>query len=183
MPKPPIVLVPHDPHWARAFEEARVAIMEACGDHVLDVLHVGSTAIPGLAAKPVIDLMALLRRHDDAFACVSAMAALGFEFRGEAGIGGRHFFRKRHPRTHHVHMYRSDHPEVGRHIRFRDYMRQHPEEGSAYEVLKRDLAARFGGDTRAYSAAKTEFCARIDQLALDAGMQGAAAHASIRSKS
>jgi hypothetical protein len=65
-------------------------------------------------------------------------------------------------------MYASDHPEVGRHIRFRDYLRQHPEQASAYEALKRELAARFGSDNRAYSDAKSEFCARIDRLALDA---------------
>jgi GrpB-like predicted nucleotidyltransferase (UPF0157 family) len=170
MRKPAIVLVPHDPRWAQAFEEARAAIMGACGEHVLEVLHVGSTAIPGIAAKPVIDMMPLLRRHEDGFACVPAMAALGFEFRGEAGLCGRHYFIKGQPRTHHVHMYQSDHPEVGRHIRFRDYLRQHPAQAFAYEALKRELAARFGSDTRAYSDAKSEFCARIEQLAREAGM-------------
>jgi GrpB-like predicted nucleotidyltransferase (UPF0157 family) len=131
MPKPPIVLVLHDPHWARAFEDARSAIMEACGGYVLDVHHVGSTAIPGIAAKPVIDIMGLLRRPEDGFACVSAMAALGYEFRGEAGLSGRHYFIKGEPRTHHVHLYQSDHPEIARHIRFRDYLRQNPKEASA----------------------------------------------------
>lgn len=144
--------------------------MEACGDYVLDVVHIGSTAIPAVGAKPVIDMLALLRRHRDGFASVPAMAASGFEFRGEAGLPGRHFFRKGDPRTHHVHMYRSNHPEVGRHIRFRDYLRRHPDQASAYDALKRELAARFGSDTRAYSEAKSEFCARIDRLALDAGL-------------
>jgi GrpB-like predicted nucleotidyltransferase (UPF0157 family) len=180
MPKPPVVLVPHDPRWARAFEEARAAIMVACGECVLDVLHVGSTAIPGIAAKPVIDMMALLRRHEDGFACVPAMAASGFEFRGEAGLGGRHFFRKGHPRTQHVHMYQSDHPEVGRHVRFRDYLRQHPDEASAYEALKRALATRFGSDRRAYSDAKSEFCARIEQLARAAEAERAPSRSRLR---
>jgi GrpB-like predicted nucleotidyltransferase (UPF0157 family) len=170
MPKSPIVLVPHDPDWACAFEGARAAIMEACCGHVFEVHHVGSTAIPGIAAKPVIDLLALLRRHEDGFSCVSDMAALGFEFGGEAGISGRHYFRKGEPRTHHVHMYQSDHAEVGRHIRFRDYLRHHPKEASAYEALKHKLAARFGGDTRSYCDAKSEFCTRIEQLALAAGL-------------
>jgi GrpB-like predicted nucleotidyltransferase (UPF0157 family) len=74
MPKPAIVLVPYDPRWAQAFEQARTTIIQACGEHVLDVLHVGSTAIPGIAAKPVIDMMPLLRRHEDGFACVRVMA-------------------------------------------------------------------------------------------------------------
>ncbi len=79
--------------------------MEACSGYVTDVHHVGSTAIPGIAAKPVIDIMGLLRRHEDGFACVSAMAALGYKFGGEAGVSGRHYFVKGEPRTHHVHMY------------------------------------------------------------------------------
>jgi GrpB-like predicted nucleotidyltransferase (UPF0157 family) len=170
MPKPWIILVPHDPRWPRAFAAARAAIMEACGGHVLDVVHVGSTAIPGIAANPVIDLMALLRRHEDGFARVRPMAELGYELHGAAGLDGRHYFRKGQPRPHHVHMYASDHPEVGRHIRFRDYLRRHPEQASAYEALKRELVARCGGDTRAYCDAKSEFCARIDRLALDAGL-------------
>ncbi len=144
--------------------------MEACSGYVTYVHHVGSTAIPGIAAKPVIDIMGLLRRHEDGFACVSAMAALGYKFGGEAGVSGRHYFVKGEPRTHHVHMDQANHPEVGRHTRFRDYLRQHPAEASAYEALKRELAALFGGDTRSYCDAKSEFCMRIEQLALAAGL-------------
>jgi GrpB-like predicted nucleotidyltransferase (UPF0157 family) len=109
--------------------------------YVFEVHHVGSTAIPGIAATPVIDIMGLLRRHEEGFARVSAMAALGYEFRGEAGVSRRHYFRKGEPDRHHVHLFQFDHPEVGRHIRFRDYLRQHPKEASAYEALKRNLAA------------------------------------------
>jgi GrpB protein len=68
MSKSRVVLVPHDPRWAQAFEEGRAAIIVACGKYVLDVVHVGSTAIPGIVAKPVIDMMAFLRRHEDGFA-------------------------------------------------------------------------------------------------------------------
>jgi GrpB-like predicted nucleotidyltransferase (UPF0157 family) len=78
--------------------------MEACSGYLTHVHHVGSTAIPGIAAKPVIDIMGLLRRHEDGFACVSAMAALGYKFGGEAGVSGRQYFVKGEPRTHHVHM-------------------------------------------------------------------------------
>ena len=115
-------------------------------------------------------MLPLLRRHEDAFACIPAMADAGYEFRGDGALSGRRYFVKGQPRTHHVHMYQSDHPEVGRHIRFRDYLRQHPEDAAAYEALKRELAARFKSDTRAYSDAKSEFCARIEQLARAAGL-------------
>ena len=70
MPKPPIVPVPHDPDWARAFEDARAALMAACGGYVLEVHHVGSTAIPGIAARPVTAIMPLLRRHPEGLARV-----------------------------------------------------------------------------------------------------------------
>jgi len=168
MPKAPIVLVPHGPDWARAFEGARAAIMGACSGHVFELHHVGSTAIRGIAAKPVIDIMGLLRRHEDGFACVSAMAALGYEFRGEAGVSGRHYFRNGEPGRHHVHLFQFDHPEVGRHIRFRDYLRQHAQEAFAYEALKRKLAMLFGSHARSYCDAKSEFCKRIEELALAA---------------
>ena len=144
--------------------------MEACGDYLLDVVHVGSTAIPGIAAKPVIDMVGLLRRHRDGFAYVSAMVALGFEFRGEAGLSGRPFSGRGTPGRTTFTCTRRITRKSGRHLRFRDYPRRHPDQASAYEALKRELAARFGGDTRAYSDAKSEFYAPIDRLAVDAGL-------------
>ena len=83
-------------------------------------------------------------------------------------VSGRHYRKRAQdpPRSHD----QSNHPEVGRHTRFRDYLRQHPAEASAYEALKRELAALFGGDTRSYCDAKSEFCMRIEQLALAAGL-------------
>jgi GrpB-like predicted nucleotidyltransferase (UPF0157 family) len=160
---------------ARAFEDARAAIMDACGGCVLDMHHVGSTAIPGAAAKPMIDMMPLLRRHQVGLACVRPMEALGYKFRGDGGLSGRHYFIKGQPRTHHVHMYASDHPEVGRHARFRDYLRPHPREACAYEVLKRELAALFGGDTGAYSPkgiVRHQNDRRLRQLADDLSREG-----------
>lgn len=163
-----VVLVPHDPNWAPAFQNMRRAIWQACAPPVIDVLHVGSTAIPGIVAKPIVDMMLLLRRHEDGEACIAPLAELGFEYRGEAGIPGRHFFRKGDPRSHHAHMYARDHPEVDRHIRFRDYLVAHEEEARAYERLKRELAMRFETDVPAYSEAKTAFCQRIVELSLEA---------------
>lgn len=168
----PIILVPYDARWPAAFAIERDAILRACGGVIRAVHHVGSTSIPGIAAKPVIDILPVLLRHEDGLGCVEAMTALGYEARGEAGIRGRHFFRKGDPRSHHVHMFADGHPEIGRHLRFRDYLRAHPDEARAYESLKRALAARFVTDTRGYADAKDEFCARIDRLALAAPHNG-----------
>lgn len=166
MERPPIVLFRHDPRWRSLFEAERDAILRACGERIIALHHIGSTSIPGIAAKPVIDLMPVLRRDENGLGCIESMQGLGYIYRGDAGVEGRHFFRKGEPRSHHAGMYAEGHPEIGRHLRFRDYLRAHPEEASAYEVLKRNLAARFVNDTVAYADAKSDFCARIDRLAL-----------------
>ncbi|WP_161634641.1 GrpB family protein [Microvirga flocculans] len=165
MSKRRIVLVPHDPKWAELFARERAALVQACGGHVSAVHHIGSTAVPGLAAKPIIDILAVLRVPEDGPACIGILGRLGYDFRGANGIDQRFYFTKGSPRSHHLHMYPSDHSEVERHLRFRDYLRSHPDEAAAYADLKLQLAARFADDPEAYSTAKNEFCARVDQLA------------------
>ena len=163
--KAPIVLKPYDPNWTVLFEAERDAMERLDRGWFKAIHHVGSTSIPGIAAKPIIDILVALHRDEDGPACVGAMAELGHEYRGDGGIPGRHYFRKGNPHTYHVHMWAKHHPEIARHLRFRDYLRAHPDEACTYEKLKRELAARFGSDTFSYSLAKNEFCARIDRLA------------------
>jgi len=165
MSKRRIVAVPYDPRWTDLFARERAAIVQACGCHVSAVHHIGSTAVPGLAAKPVIDILAVLREPEDGVLCIAPLKVLGYRFRGANGIDGRYYFTKGNPRSRHLHMYPADHPEVGRHLRFRDYLRSDPDEAAAYADLKLRLAARFADDLLAYAAAKDEFCARIDRLA------------------
>ena len=160
-----IVLAPYDPDWPSQFAAARAEMMAACAGLMLDVHHVGSTAIAGLAAKPVIDMMPVLRRHEDCLACIAPMRALGYAYRGEQGIAGRHYFVRGDPRTHNVHVFVFDHPEIERHLLFRDYLRAHPEKRKAYLLLKLALAKEFADDRRAYAEAKTPFCERIVALA------------------
>jgi GrpB-like predicted nucleotidyltransferase (UPF0157 family) len=162
--KPPIILEPHDPLWAVLFARERDALKDVCRG-ITEIHHIGSTAIPGIAAKPIIDMLVVLARHEDGLANVEAMQRLGYEYRGEGGVTGRHYFRKGNPHTHHVHMYETGHPEVGRNLRFRDYLRSHPKDAWAYEALKRELAARYVSDTLSYSRAKDEFCERIERSA------------------
>jgi len=125
--KAPIVLLPHDPQWTDLFEAERRAI-ERLGGWFQSIHHIGSTAIPGIAAKPIIDILVILERSEDGVACADAMQTLGYEYRGDGGIPGRHYFRKGNPHTHHVHMWEAGRPEIGRHLRFRDYLRAHPED-------------------------------------------------------
>lgn len=165
----PVVVADYDPAWPAWFARTAAAIRDACGAPVIRVEHIGSTSVPGLAAKPIIDVMPLLARVVDGLACVEPMRALGYESRGEFGIAGRHFFvrdagergRPREP----VHMYAEGAHEAVRHLLLRDYLRAHPERAVAYAALKRDLAARFRDDREAYTEAKTEFILETVALA------------------
>ena len=127
----------------------------------------GSTAVPGLAAKPIVDIMVGLRVLSDHACCVAPLASLGYEHKGEYGIPDRHYFRKpvQGPRTHQVHMVERGSAFWVRHLLFRDYLRANPNEAAAYDRLKRELAARFGADLEGYTEAKTEFIRSVEAKA------------------
>jgi GrpB-like predicted nucleotidyltransferase (UPF0157 family) len=160
-----ILLVPHDPLWAKRFQAEQAAILDACGSSISAVHHVGSTSIPGIAAKPIIDILAVLTRPEDGVSCIRSLEHLGYEYRGANGIEGRLYFKK--PQAFHIHMYPADHPDTGRLLRFRDYLRSHPAEAARYQTLKLKLAQQFAMDRSAYAGAKDDFCAQVDQLALE----------------
>ena len=165
-----IEIAPYDPAWPDAFERERASIVAALGDLVFATEHVGSTSVPGLGAKPIIDIMIGLRRLADHASCVAPLEALGYEYKGEFGIPDRHYFRRpiRGPRTHQLHLVEHGGEFWARHLLFRDYLRRSPDEASAYERLKVGLAARFGGDVEAYTEAKTEFIRSAEARASDA---------------
>jgi GrpB-like predicted nucleotidyltransferase (UPF0157 family) len=152
----PIKVVDYNPAWVVEFERQKAQITRALGDQVMALEHAGSTSVPGLAAKPVIDmylaLRSLLRPQD-----IRAMAALGYEYLGEAGLKDRDFFIKESPPPCHLHCYPAGHGEWDRHLVFRDWLRSHPEGARAYGKLKRELALRFAGDRMAYTEAKSDF--------------------------
>lgn len=154
-----------DPAWpARAAEEA-AAVGEALG--AVEVEHIGSTAVPGLAAKPVLDLLAGLHPLEAGAAAVDAMKALGYEYLGEYGLPGRLFFRKGPElRTHHVHAVELGGTEWRRHLAFRDYLRAHPEEAVRYAEAKRALAASVAGDWDAYGERKNGIASDLQSRAL-----------------
>ncbi len=172
-----IVLVSYDPGWPGLFEEERARIQAAIGKWAAGVEHVGSTSIPGIAAKPIIDIAVHLRSLVDAIKCIEPLVVdLGYECLGEYGIPGRIYFRKRTEspspgqehggvgRTHQIHMYETGHEQYEKQIVFRDYLRAHPGAAREYEDLKRDLAARHD-DIEDYAMGKSEFVLRILALA------------------
>ena len=153
----PIVLLPHDPRWLQSAADECRRIAAACGSVVLRVEHIGSTSVPGLIAKPILDMMPVLRDFEDGFACVEPMRALGYWYAGDYGIAGRHLFVKGAPRTHHAHFLVEGSKEAIRHIAVRDTLRARPDLAARYAALKTDLAAQFGSNREGYAMSKSAF--------------------------
>ncbi len=151
-----IHIVPYNPDWPRHYEAEAEQLKAVFGDHLLAIHHIGSTSVPGLHAKPLIDIMPVVRDIEQTDSLNGAMEALGYTPRGENGIAGRRYFSKGADahRTHHVHTYASDNPEVTAHLLFRDYLRAHPAEAQRYGDLKRQLALQFTNDIYGYMDGK-----------------------------
>ncbi|MEX0781318.1 MAG: GrpB family protein [Dehalococcoidia bacterium] len=161
-----VVLVPSDPLWPERYEEAAALIRQACGALLVELEHVGSTSIPGIAAKPYLDLMPGVATHEDGFRLIPPMESIGYQSRGDLGIPGRHYFTKiiegdDHVWKHNVHAYATDHIEWARHLVFRDALRASDTLRDEYEALKRRLAAQFPDDVDSYAEAKSELVERI----------------------
>jgi len=165
--KAPFVIVDYDSAWPVVFEREKSRIVSIIGPHVLAIEHVGSTAVPGLAAKPIIDILVGIPSLREAAACVVPLASIGFEYvpEYEAEIPDRRYFRKGPPtgRTHHLHMVEHGGAFWERHLLFRDFLRVHPERAREYARLKRDLASRFRGDREAYTNGKKDFVRRVEE--------------------
>jgi GrpB-like predicted nucleotidyltransferase (UPF0157 family) len=162
-----IEVVPYNPEWPCLFQAEATRLAEVLADEIVAIHHVGSTAIPGMPAKPTLDLLLVVRAIERIDAFNDAMIALGYQPRGENGIPGRRYF-VRHTQgvhTHHLHAYRQGHPNVARHLRFRDYLRAHPGEARAYGTQKERLAQQYPGDGRSYTEGKDAFVAAIDRRA------------------
>jgi GrpB-like predicted nucleotidyltransferase (UPF0157 family) len=164
----PVVIVDYNPGWPTIYEEEKALVLAAIGEYIEEIHHVGSTAVPGLGAKPIIDMMIGIPDLALVEKCVQPLQSLGYEYLGEYGIPGRHYFRKPPgpfasfaQRTHHIHMMETNHSEWRKHTLFRDYLRTHPEDAHQYEELKRELAVKFGSDRDAYTDAKTPFIEAI----------------------
>jgi GrpB-like predicted nucleotidyltransferase (UPF0157 family) len=152
-----VVVVNYDPTWPAAYERERAALCRALGAVITDIQHIGSTAIPGLQAKPVIDILAAVRRFEPVEVYAACLEPLGYRHMSHPNEAERIFFRKGAPRTHHLHIIEDGSWEHRRLILFRNYLLKHPQTTEAYEALKRDLAARFGNNRPLYTESKTTF--------------------------
>jgi GrpB-like predicted nucleotidyltransferase (UPF0157 family) len=168
-PRSQIVVVPHDPLWIAAFTSAAKEAAPALGKNLLEIHHIGSTAIPGIYAKPIIDMLPVVADIAAVDQCISQMNSLGYESRGEYGIPGRRFFYRDDSagmRTHQIHAFQMGSPAITRHLAFRDFLRAHPDIALQYSELKRRLADAHPNDIEAYMDGKDAFIKEVQVKAL-----------------
>ena len=161
-------MVPHDPAWTGKFGTEAATLRSALGDEVLAVHHIGSTSVPGLQAKPTIDVLIEVREIAKLDDLEGAMAERGYEAWGEYGIPERRFFTKDlgAARITNVHVFEAGTAQVERHLAFRDYLIQYPQTARAYGSLKEDLARKFPTDMEAYMEGKDAFVKETEGRAL-----------------
>lgn len=161
----PILVVDYDPQWPILFEQEKKRILAALGSYLTMVTHIGSTAVPGLAAKPIIDIGVGIRSLADAPILIPCIKKLTYVYEPdlEQLLPERRFFWKGTPTVHtyHLHLAEVDNPVLVRPLRFRDYLRKHPDEAMEYESLKKQLAKRCGQDMEAYVTGKTRFVENV----------------------
>jgi GrpB-like predicted nucleotidyltransferase (UPF0157 family) len=154
-------IVAYDPTWPAQFKAERDSIRQALGDLALGIYHIGSTAIPGLDAKPVIDVMVAVRCLDDAVRCIAPLRRLGYAFIDYPQNVDRRFFRKGKPRSHHVHIVEDGGKSLKEPLMFRDRLRADPGLRQQYQALKHDLRMKHRRDRATYSANKSAFVASV----------------------
>ncbi len=172
--RPPVIIFDYDPQWPLLYEEERKLILDAIGHLILAIEHVGSTAVPGLGAKPIVDIMVGIRNLADAVQCIEPLLSIGYEYvpEYEDSIPERRYFRKGPndiPNQHfHLHMVEITSDSWQRQLLFRDYLRTHPDEAQRYYQLKIELSDIYGSDRDGYTNAKTAFI----EAAIDTALTG-----------
>jgi GrpB-like predicted nucleotidyltransferase (UPF0157 family) len=164
-------LRPYDPTWPALFRMESASLLPIFEPLLGAIYHIGSTSVPGLLAKPTIDILIEVTDLAKVDELNPAMIDQGYEARGENGIIGRQYFVQTENAIHrvHVHVFQTGNPEISRHLAFRDFLRRYPEIAEAYADLKGELAVRFVLDPDAYTDAKESFIREIDRLAAAEG--------------
>ncbi|CAH1222161.1 hypothetical protein PAECIP111891_05298 [Paenibacillus allorhizoplanae] len=161
-----LIVREYDPSWVQLFQQLRDFVLPVLSEFVVAIEHVGSTSVPGLAAKPIVDMDVVVSTQSDVLNAIQRLAKIGYVHEGDLGTTGREAFI---PPTniiwHHLYVCTMENSEYKRHILFRDYLRIHPEDAKQYGDLKLELAQRFQNDRLAYTEAKGEFVREILQRA------------------
>lgn len=154
-----IYIAPYDSQWPAEYAAEEDRILDACRGLPIKLEHIGSTAVPGLDAKPIIDILAGVPPRADRAAYVAALRQIGYEHKGAFGIPGRNYFRRGSPRSHHVHMVSWSSAFWRKQLAFRDALRADASLRQEYAALKRELAGMFSDDVEQYASAKGPFIA------------------------
>ncbi len=166
----PVIIVDYDPSWPELFELLRERIARVVGDLALTIEHVGSTSVPGLAAKPIIDIDIVIDEYIDPASVIQRLGTLGYAHEGDGGIPGREAFSPPPGGPyHHLYLCTETCPAYREHILFRDYLRSHPDVAKVYGDLKKQLAEQYRTDRVGYGREKTEFVTGILRLAREGG--------------
>lgn len=169
MPEKAVIILPYHPAWPAAFTAAARNITTALADALRAIHHIGSTSVPNLPAKPIIDILVVTPDLAALDRRAPHMESLGYQVMGEFGIPGRRYFRRFNPagdRTHHVHAFQAGSPHITRHLAFRDYLRAHPAAATEYGQLKQRLATAHPHDPEAYMDGKDPFIKQTEAQAL-----------------
>lgn len=163
----------YDPAWPARFQQLARRAAQAIGQRVMAVEHVGSTSVPGLAAKPIIDLAVVVQPEDVPHA-IERLAAIGYVHEGDKGIPGREAFRTPPgEEKHHLYVCVAGSRGVRDHLLFRDHLRAHPDLAREYAELKRRLAERHRHDSENYQEAKSAFIEAVTERAAAEASRGA----------
>lgn len=164
-----MAVVPYDSLWAKSFTAEAEELRALLGDSLIAIHHVGSTAVSGMSAKPIVDVLVVVRDLHAVDGLNEEFRRRGYLPRGENGIPGRCYLIKgtREIRSHHIHIFTPGHPEIERLLAVRDYLRQHLSEQAAYSAFKDDLARRFPTDRDRYVQGKELYMLSLIGRALE----------------
>ncbi|WP_114165350.1 GrpB family protein [Exiguobacterium sp. TNDT2] len=161
-----VEVVPYDSIWATKFEEEAAKLQRLFESELVAIHHIGSTSVPGLDAKPIIDIMPVVRQIERIDDWIGHMEALGYRSFGEHGIPRRRFFAKgEEVRTFHVHMFEDGDDGVIRHLAFRDYLNTFPDVRDEYAALKQQLARQHPDDIESYIQGKQDWVSATERAA------------------
>ena len=155
-----VVVLPYDEQWKRDFLKIKGELSDALGQLTIGIEHVGSTSVPGLSAKPVIDIDVVIKDYTILEEVVAVLGKNGYRHEGDLGITGREAFKyegKEHLKKHHLYVCQEDSPELKRHIAFRDYLRTHPDAVREYSRIKEEGARKYPNDIGRYIEYKSPF--------------------------
>lgn len=156
-----ITVVAYDFQWPQLFSNEQQHLQKTLGNTIVDIQHIGSTAVSGLAAKPIIDILIGLQAISPATKPIAVLETVSYEYLGEAGVPGRLYFRKRHPHMFNVHLVQWGSEVWTNNLLLRDFLRAHPDEAERYGRHKQELITRRIATLLAYSAEKGSVIAEL----------------------